>query len=228
MNQETTKQELQQDQSQEPDVCGEGLDDAAAVNDRQPEEAEAAETAIDTEEGCRAGAEEEATEQQSDMQSDEEKKSFFNKKKKKDKKDEMIDDLTDRVKRVMAEFENFRKRTEREKTQMYEIVESDVIEKMLPVLDNFERGIQSISEEELNTPVGEGMTMIYRQMLGVFEQIGVQAIEAVGTEFDPNLHNAVLHVEDEEAGENVVVEELQKGYRYHDTVIRHSMVKVAN
>lgn len=157
-----------------------------------------------------------------------EKKGFFKKKEKKDKKDEQIAELMDKVKRQLAEFENFRNRTEKEKSQMYAIGARDVIEKILPVVDNFERGIKSIPEEEKESPVASGMEMIYKQLMTVLTDLGVTPIEAVGQEFDPNLHNAVMHVEDEELGENVVAEEFQKGYKYKDAVLRHSMVKVAN
>lgn len=156
-----------------------------------------------------------------------EKKGFFGKKKK-DKKDEKIEELTDMVKRQMAEFDNFRKRTEKEKTAMYQIGAKEIVEKILPVVDNFERGLATISEEEQATPFAEGMTKIYKQLMSVFDEMGVKAIEAVGQEFNPDFHNAVMHIEDEEAGENVIVEEFQKGYMYKDSVIRHSMVKVAN
>ena len=149
-------------------------------------------------------------------------------KKKKDKKDEKIEELTDRVKRQMAEFDNFRKRTEKEKASMYEIGAREIIEKILPVVDNFERGLAAVPEEEKDSPFADGMTKIYKQMMTVFEEMGVKAIDAVGEEFNPDYHNAVMHVEDEEAGENVVVEEFQKGYLYKDHVVRHSMVKVAN
>ena len=161
-----------------------------------------------------------------DEQKEPEKKGFF--KKKKDKKDEKIEELTDMVKRQMAEFDNYRKRTEKEKASMYEIGAREVIEKILPIVDNFERGLAAVPEEEKETPFVDGMNKIYRQLLSVFEGMGVKAIESVGQEFNPDYHNAVMHVEDEEAGENVVVEEFQKGYTYKDTVIRHSMVKVAN
>ena len=146
-----------------------------------------------------------------------EKEGFF--KKKKDPKDEKIEELTDRVKRQMAEFDNFRKRTEKEKS---------TIERMLPVVDNFERGLASIPESEKNTAFAEGMEKIYKQFQKVLEDAGVKAIEAAGQPFDPNFHNAVMHVEDESLGENIVAEELQKGYMYRDSVVRHSMVKVAN
>ena len=157
------------------------------------------------------------------------KKGFFGKKKeKKDKKDEQIEELTDKVKRQMAEFDNFRKRTEKEKSQMYDMGAKTIVEKILPVIDNFERGLAAVPEESKEDAFVVGMDKIYRQMLTVLEEAGVTPIEAVGAEFDPNFHNAVMHVEDETLGENVVAEDLQKGYMYRDTVVRHSMVKVAN
>ena len=157
-----------------------------------------------------------------------EKKGFFRKKEKKDKKDEQIAELTDKVKRQLAEFENFRNRTEKEKSQMYTIGARDVVEKILPVVDNFERGLKSIPEEEKESPVASGMEMIYKQLMTVLTDLGVTPIEAVGQEFDPNLHNAVMHVENEDLGENIIAEEFQKGYKYKDAVLRHSMVSVAN
>lgn len=154
------------------------------------------------------------------------KTSFFGKKKKeKDKKDQQIDELTDRLKRNMAEFDNFRKRTEKEKASMYIIGAKEIVEKILPVVDNFERGLAQAPEEDA---FAEGIRMIYKQLMTTLEELGVKQIEAVGKEFDPDFHNAVMHVEDEEAGENIVVEEFQKGYTYKDFVVRHSMVKVAN
>lgn len=157
-----------------------------------------------------------------------EKKKLFGKKNKKDKKDEKIDELTDRLTRQMAEFDNFRKRTEKEKSQMYEIGAKDIIEKILPIVDNFERGLSSMPEEEKSTPFAEGMEKIYKQLMTTLESIDVKPIEAVGKEFNPDFHNAVMHVEDEELGENIIAEEFQKGYTYRDSVVRHSMVKVAN
>ena len=157
-----------------------------------------------------------------------EKKKLFGKKNKKDKKDEKIDELTDRLTRQMAEFDNFRKRTEKEKSQMYEIGAKDIIEKILPIVDNFERGLSSMPEDEKATPFAEGMEKIYKQLMTTLEGIGVKPIEAVGQEFNPDFHNAVMHVEDEELGENIIAEEFQKGYMYRDSVVRHSMVKVAN
>lgn len=167
---------------------------------------------------------EEETEAQED--SSEDKKGFF--KKKKDKKDEQIEELNDRLKRQMAEFENFRKRTEKEKAQMFDMGARTVVEKILPVVDNFERGLAAVPEEQKEDAFVQGMDKTYKHMMSMLEEAGVTPIEAVGKEFDPNFHNAVMHVEDEELGDNVVAEELQKGYMYRDTVVRHSMVKVAN
>ena len=147
---------------------------------------------------------------------------------KKDKKDEQIADLTDKLTRQMAEFDNYRKRTEKEKSAMYEIGAKDVIEKILPIVDNFERGFATVAEEEKENPFVQGMDKVYKQLMTMLEGLGVKPIEALGQEFNPDLHHAVMHVEDEEAGENVIVEEFQKGYMYRDSVVRHSMVKVAN
>ena len=155
-------------------------------------------------------------------------KKIFGKKNKKDKKDEKIEELTDRLTRQMAEFDNFRKRTEKEKSQMYEIGAKDIIDKILPVVDNFERGLDGVKEEEKNDPFIQGMEMVYKQLMTTLEGVGVKPIEAVGQEFNPDFHNAVMHVEDENFGENIVAEEFQKGYMYRDSVVRHSMVKVAN
>lgn len=157
-----------------------------------------------------------------------EKDDEVKKKDKKDKKDLLIEELTDKYKRTFAEFDNFRKRTEKEKSAMYEIGAKDIIEKILPVVDNFERGLQTVSEEEKNNPFVEGMDKIYKQLVKTLDDAGVKPIEAVGKEFNPNLHNAVMHIEDENFGENIVAEEFQKGYMYRETVVRHSMVKVAN
>lgn len=147
---------------------------------------------------------------------------------KKDKKDLRIEELNDRYIRTMAEFDNYRKRTDKEKSAMYEIGAKDVIEKILPVVDNFERGLKSMTEEEKTTPIADGMERIYKQLMQVFDDLGVKEIEAVGKEFNPDFHNAVMHVEDETFGENEICEEFQKGYTYRESVVRHSMVKVAN
>ncbi len=151
---------------------------------------------------------------------------FFGKKNKKDKKDEKIEELTDQVKRQMAEFDNYRKRTEKEKASMYIVGAKDIVEKMLPVVDNFERGLAMAAGSE--DPFVEGMEKIYKQLMATLDELGVKPIEAVGQGFNPDFHNAVMHVEDEEVGENIIVEEFQKGYLYKDFVVRHSMVKVAN
>lgn len=172
------------------------------------------------------GAEEAGQEEAKPEEDRKEKKGFFGKKK--DPKDTQIEELTDKLKRSMAEFDNFRKRTEKEKSSMYEIGARDVIEKILPVVDNFERGLAAVPEDAKGTPFAEGMEKIYKQFVKTLDDLGVKPIEAVGKPFDPNFHNAVMHVEDESLGENVVAAELQKGYMYRDSVVRHSMVQVAN
>ena len=147
---------------------------------------------------------------------------------KKDQKDAVIEDLQDRLKRQMAEFDNYRKRTDKEKSAMFEMGASDVVKKLLPIVDNFERGFKSVTEEELQTPFAKGMDMVYKQTIKMLEDLQVKPIEAVGSEFNPEFHNAVMHVEDDSQGENISVEEFEKGYTYRDVVIRHSRVKVAN
>ncbi len=147
---------------------------------------------------------------------------------KKDPRDVQIEELQDRLKRQMAEFDNFRKRTEKEKSSMYEIGARDIIEKILPVLDNFERGLASVPEDLKGGSFAEGVEMIYKQFVKTLEEAGVEAIETLGQQFDPNLHNAVMHVDDDSFGENEISQELQKGYKYRGTVVRHSMVQVAN
>ena len=164
-----------------------------------------------------------------DVQTDDKKRVFG---KKKDKKDKQIEDLTaqldDLRKRNLAEFENFRKRTEKEKSTMFDMGAKSVVEKLLPIIDNFERGFAGLSEEQMSDPFVSGMDMVYKQLVKALADMGVEPIEAVGKPFDPNLHNAVMHVEDENLGENTVAQEFQKGYLYHGSVVRHSMVQVAN
>ncbi len=150
------------------------------------------------------------------------------KKEKKDKKDVKIDELNERLVRIMAEYDNYRKRTDREKSSMYEMGVKSVVEKIIPVIDNFERGFDCVEEGDKDNPFIQGMQKIYEQFTSTLGEIGITAIEAVGKEFDPNIHNAVMHVDDESVGANIVVEEFQKGYMYRDTVVRYSMVKVAN
>ena len=151
----------------------------------------------------------------------------FKGRKEKDQRDQKIEELTDQVRRQMAEFDNFRKRTDREKATMFDMGKRDVIEQILPVVDSFERGLGDMKEES-EDPFRQGMQKIYRQLTKALEELGVRTIEAVGKPFDPNFHNAVMHCEDESAGENIIVQEFQKGYMLNDVVIRHSMVKVAN
>ena len=216
------------------DMIKEAVEEAkakAAKDAAEHPQEEAEETAKDMDQSETCTEEAEASEEaEKDDEGDEKEsgKSFFGKKKKKDKKDEKIEELTDRLTRQMAEFDNFRKRTDREKSQMYEVGAKDVIDKILSVVDNFERGLGAVTEEEKEDPFVKGMEQIYKQLMTTLEGIGVKPIEAVGNEFDPDFHNAVMHVEDEEVGENIIVEEFQKGYMYRDSVVRHSMVKVAN
>ena len=218
--------ENKQDKSQEEMV-------KEAVEEAKKNAQEAEETEVGTEEMAEEETEEkeaEETEAKTE-ESEEDKKSekkLFGKKNKKDKKDEKIEELTDRLTRQMAEFDNFRKRTDKEKSQMYEVGAKDIIEKILPVVDNFERGLDAVKEEEKDDPFVQGMEKVYKHLMTTLEEIEVKPIEAVGKEFDPNLHNAVMHVEDENFGENIVAEEFQKGYTYRDSIVRHSMVKVAN
>ena len=206
---EDLEKESQADQTEDSVKEAETTEDTAS----ETEEKDTEETAEETEESSKED-------------SDDNKKGFF--KKKKDKKDEQIEELTDRLKRTMAEFDNFRKRTEKEKSAMYEIGAKDIIEKILPVVDNFERGLATIPEGEEKSAFAEGMDKVYKQLVKTLGDAGVKPIEAVGQPFDPNFHNAVMHIEDENLGENVVAEEFQKGYVYRDSVVRHSMVKVAN
>ena len=202
---------------------------ASEVMDEAVENAE--DNVEETADGQEEAAQEEAETEVDDTEDSEEtteKKKVFGRKAKKDPRDEKIEELTDRVTRQMAEFDNFRKRTEKEKSAMYEIGAKSVIEKLLPIVDNFERGFSTVAEEDKEDSFVKGMEMVYKQILTTFETLGVKPIEAVGQEFNPDLHNAVMHVDDENVGENIIVEEFQKGYTYHDAVVRYSMVKVAN
>lgn len=213
-------------------------DEAQAVTENDGEACEEAdvEQSADGDEDAEQGAGENAQpvdgdgadESDKDVPKEKEGK-FFKKNKKPDKKDkqqEKIEELEDRVRRQMAEFENFRKRTEKEKTTMFETGARSVIEKILPVVDNFERGLASVPDEEKNSPFSEGMSMVYKQLISELEKLTVRPIEAVGKEFDPDYHNAVMQVESEEYESGIIAQELQKGYTYRDTVVRHSMVAV--
>ena len=167
-----------------------------------------------------------ADEAEESEETSEKKKGFF-RKDKKDKKDEKIAELNDRIMRQMAEFDNFRKRTEKEKQQMYGIGASEVIEKLLPVVDNFERGFAAMTEEEKATAFAQGIEMVYKQLMTAFSDMGVTVIDAVGCEFNPDFHNAVMQAPSEEYEYGIIIQELQKGYMYKDKVVRHSMVMVA-
>ena len=191
---------------------------AEVSEDTQADTAEEAFSAEESEEDGDASADGEM--------SGDAKKRFF--KKRKDKKDEQIDELNDRLKRQMAEFDNFRKRTEKEKMQMYDMGARSIVEKILPVIDNFERGLAGVPEESREDAFVVGMDKVYRQMLMELDSIGVKAIEAVGKEFDPEYHNAVMQTDSEEYESGTVAQELLKGYMYKDSVVRHSMVAVVS
>ncbi len=218
--QETEAQEgdLQEEEMQEEGLQKEGLQEEGTAKEElseeeQQEEPESGEEAPET--GKEPGkAEKKAAKRQAKQD------------KKADAYKERIEQLEDRVKRQMAEFENFRKRTDREKQAMFETGAKSVIEKILPVVDNFERGFATVDPEDKNDAFVEGMNMVYRQLMTELENLGVKSIEAVGCEFDPNLHNAVMQVESEEYESGIVAQELQKGYTYRDAVVRHSMVAV--
>ena len=203
LNEETV---LEEDVKTEETVCEENAD--KAVNEQTAPEPETDENSADGKKEKKASK----------------------KKSKEDKKtqamQEKIDELEDRVRRQMAEFENFRKRTDKEKAAMFETGAKSVIEKILPVVDNFERGLATLPEEEKSSPFAEGMQMIYKRLLTELENIGVKPIEALGCEFDPNFHNAVMQMESDEFESGVIAQELMKGYMYRDTVVRHSMVAV--
>ncbi|MCI7523898.1 MAG: nucleotide exchange factor GrpE [Roseburia hominis] len=204
----------------EKDAAEKQAEEVSEAEETETAEAEASESGEQAEE-----TEESEAEDGQEAPADE-KKGFF--KKKKDKKDEQIEELNDKLKRQMAEFDNFRKRTEKEKTQMYDMGAKSIIEKILPVIDNFERGLAAVPEEQREDAFVVGMDKIYKQMLTELDASGVKPIEAVGQEFDPNFHNAVMQVESEEYDSGVVAQELQKGYMYKDSVVRHSMVAVVS
>ena len=213
-----TKKDVMDEELKEVNEAAEAETEAAENN--QEEETKETEA-----QGDEAAKEDEAEASGAEENKD---KGLFGKKKKKDKKDEQIEDLNDRLRRQMAEFDNFRKRSEKEKSQMFDMGARSIIEKVLPVVDNFERGLAAVPEEQKDDAFVTGMDKIYKQLMTELDAIGVKPIEALGQEFNPDLHNAVMHIEDENLGENVVAEEFQKGYVYRDSVVRHSMVKVAN
>ena len=213
------KESGEKQQMENPDA-----EEVVEVTETEEAAAEASETAQEpeTDDAGTGEGQEQATE--------EAPKKLFGKKKDKavEKLTEKVAELEDARVRQLAEFENFRKRSEKEKSQMFEVGAKSVVEKVLPVLDNFERGLAGVTEEEKGTPFVEGMEMVYKQMLTAFDEMGVKPIEAVGTAFDPNFHNAVMTVEDDSLESGTVAEELQKGYLYKDSVVRHSMVKVVS
>lgn len=211
----------------------ESLENEADATKAAEETKEEAETKVEkmdeqtgeSDEKVKEAEEKEDVSDDDNVKSDKKKKKSF---KKKDKRDEQIEELNDKYQRLFAEFQNFRARSDKEKSAMFEIGARSIVEKILPVVDNIERGVAALSKADLDSPVGQGMNLIYKQLLQTLEDMGVEAIEAKGQEFNPELHNAVMHEDNEELGENIVSEELQKGYKYKDTVVRHSMVKVAN
>jgi molecular chaperone GrpE len=204
---ETIDDETAEDKAEEIEI--EGADE---------ENTQAAEEAKDTDVN--------ETESVDDASADADEKKGLFKKKKKDKKDEQIEELNDRLKRQMAEFENFRKRSEKEKSQMFDMGAKTIVEKILPVIDNFERGLAAVPDDKKDDPFITGMDKVYKQMLTELDAAGVKPIECVGQEFDPDFHNAVMQVENDELESGTVAQELQKGYMYKDSVVRHSMVSV--
>ncbi len=225
----------EEDAGEPDDSCGMTEDDGGSCETEsscdQDEESEGSEECCgEAEDGTEKNQEEDgsAAEETGEEENGQKKSLFGFRKKEKEKEKllEQIKELNDRLLRSMAEFDNFRKRTEKEKSSMYAMGAEDIVRKILPVVDSFERGLGQAQGNE--DPFAEGMRMIYRQLMTALEEAGVEAIDAAGKEFDPNLHNAVMHVDDEELGENIVAEEFQKGYTYKGNVIRHSMVKVAN
>ena len=238
MNEET-KKDIQETTDQEQEPAGESVNTqemGTQEEDTDQARCEQAETeesgGADNESEDQEEADAEETETAKAGEETWAEKRAAKKKLKADKKQdalkEKIEELEDRVKRQMAEFENFRKRTDKEKTAMFETGARSVIEKILPVVDNFERGLATVPEEDKGTPFAEGMEMIYKQLLTELEKMEVKPIPAVGEEFDPNFHNAVMQVESEEFESGVIAQELQKGYTYRDSVVRHSMVAVVS
>ena len=210
--------------------AAENTQEQEAQNEEETKEAAEGNEAEDSEE--KDSEEKDYKEKDSEEKDSEEKdskdKGLFGKKKKKDKKDEQIEDLNDRLRRQMAEFDNFRKRSEKEKSQMFDMGARSIIEKVLPVVDNFERGLAAVPEDQKDDAFVTGMDKVYKQLMTEFDSIGVKPIEALGQEFNPDLHNAVMQVESDEYEPGVVAQELQKGYMYKDTVVRHSMVAVVS
>ena len=228
MAKETKEKEIIKEEAEEKvtETTEDIKEEAAEEQAAETSESEAAEETADEKE---AVTEEDLKDEENKDSGDGKKKLFGKgKDKEKDKLKEQVAELNDKVVRQMAEFDNFRKRTEKEKQQMFETGAKSVIEKILPVVDNFERGIAALSDEEKEGQFAQGVIMVYKQLMDELEKMEVKPIEAVGQEFNPELHNAVMHIEDENLGENIIAAELQKGYTYRDQVVRHSMVQVAN
>ena len=210
--------------------AAENTQEQEAQNEEETKEAAEGNEAEDSEEkdSEEKDSEEKDSEEKDSEEKDSKDKGLLGKKKKKDKKDEQIEDLNDRLRRQMAEFDNFRKRSEKEKSQMFDMGARSIIEKVLPVVDNFERGLAAVPEDQKDDAFVTGMDKVYKQLMTEFDSIGVKPIEALGQEFNPDLHNAVMQVESDEYEPGVVAQELQKGYMYKDTVVRHSMVAVVS
>ena len=220
---ETIDNETAENKAEEIEI--EGADEESTQAAEEAKDTDMNETESDDDASTDAEAK---TEEKADEKADEkseEKKGLINKKKK-DKKDEQIEELNDRLKRQMAEFENFRKRSEKEKSQMFDMGAKTIVEKILPVIDNFERGLAAVPDDKKDDPFITGMDKVYKQMLTELDAAGVKPIECVGQEFDPDFHNAVMQVENDELESGTVAQELQKGYMYKDSVVRHSMVSV--
>jgi len=221
-NKEILEEELKKGAEAEPETPQE---DAESMPETAADEETKQETPETEEEDAETEAPETPQEGGDAAEEKKEKKGVFGKKKK-DKKDEQIEDLNDRLRRQMAEFDNFRKRTEKEKSQMFDMGARTIIEKFLPIVDNFERGLAAVPKEQKDDAFVTGMDKIYKQLMSELDAAGVVPIEALGQAFDPELHNAVMQVESEEYEPGTVAQELQKGYKYKDTVVRHSMVAV--
>ena len=224
---ETIDNETAENKAEEIEIEGADEESTQAAEEAKDTDMNETESDDDASTDAEAKADEKADDKSDDKADDksDEKKGLF-KKKKKDKKDEQIEELNDRLKRQMAEFENFRKRSEKEKSQMFDMGAKTIVEKILPVIDNFERGLAAVPDDKKDDPFITGMDKVYKQMLTELDAAGVKPIECVGQEFDPDFHNAVMQVENDELESGTVAQEIQKGYMYKDSVVRHSMVSV--
>jgi molecular chaperone GrpE len=225
---EEIKKDVPEEQRETDTNIGTGDEEASGRTDAEEvtKDTDACEEDVqsEAEDGSEAGDD---TESDAPGENSGKKEGFF-KKKKKDKKDEQIEELNDRVRRQMAEFDNFRKRTEKEKSQMFDMGARTIIEKILPVVDNFERGFTTVEEADKDDAFVQGMDKVYKQLMTELDAMGVKPIECIGKEFNPDYHNAVMQVESDEFDSGIVAQELQKGYTYKDTVVRHSMVAVVS